>query len=70
MSSKHKHQQESQSFGEFPLSFFACPNPDCAGFTYTKPVTPKPLLGLHRGRFSTMAKHSRRSFRRRPRPRR
>jgi hypothetical protein len=32
MSSKHKHQQESQSFGEFPLFFFACPNPDCADF--------------------------------------
>jgi len=43
---------------------------ECAGFTYTKPVTPKPLLGLHRGRFPTMAKHSHRSFRRRPRSRR
>jgi ATP-dependent RNA helicase RhlE len=26
---------------------------ECPGFTYTKPDTPKPLLGLHRGRFST-----------------
>jgi ATP-dependent RNA helicase RhlE len=42
---------------------------ECPGFTYTKPVTPKPLLGLHRGRFSAMSKHSRFSFSRRPRPR-
>jgi ATP-dependent RNA helicase RhlE len=42
---------------------------ECPGFTYTKPVTPKPLLGLHRGRFSAMGKHSRHSFSRRPRPR-
>ena len=43
---------------------------ECPGFTYTKPDTPKPLLGLHRGRFSS-AKRSRFASRRRhPRPRR
>ncbi len=44
---------------------------ECPGFTYTKHDTPKPLLGLHRGRFSTAGKRSRfASRRRRPRPRR
>jgi ATP-dependent RNA helicase RhlE len=44
---------------------------ECPGFTYTKPVTPKPLLGLHRGRFSTAGRRSHfASRRRRPRPRR
>jgi len=38
---------------------------ECAGFTYTKPD--KPLLGLHRGRFST-AKRSRFASRRRRPP--
>jgi hypothetical protein len=41
---------------------------ECPGFTYTKPVTPKPLLGLHRGRFSTAGKRSRFASHR-PRPR-
>ena len=41
-----------------------------SGFTYTKPVKPKTLLGLHRGRFSTKSKHRGRSFGRRPRKRR
>jgi ATP-dependent RNA helicase RhlE len=44
---------------------------ECPGFTYTKPVTPKPQLGLHRGKFSTAGKRSRfASRRRRPHPRR
>ncbi|MGA2172487.1 MAG: DEAD/DEAH box helicase [Sedimentisphaerales bacterium] len=43
---------------------------ECPGFTYTKIDKPKPLLGLHRGRFSTKSKHSRHSFSRRPRSRR
>ena len=44
---------------------------ECPGFTYTKPVRPKPQLGLHRGRFSTAGRKSRfASRRRRPRPRR
>ena len=40
MAKEHIHQQESQnsanpheqSLPEYPLSFFACPNPDCAHF--------------------------------------
>jgi len=44
---------------------------ECPGFTYIKPLTPKPQLGLHRGKFSTARKGSRfASRRRRPRPRR
>jgi ATP-dependent RNA helicase RhlE len=43
---------------------------ECPGFTYTKPHKPKPLLGLHRGRFPTAAKRSRFASHRRPRPRR
>jgi len=44
---------------------------ECPGFTYTKPVRPKPLLGLHRGRFSAAGRTSRHSYhRRRARPRR
>jgi ATP-dependent RNA helicase RhlE len=45
---------------------------ECPGFTYTKPPDmPKPILGLHRGRFSTVGKRSRfASRRRRPHPRR
>jgi ATP-dependent RNA helicase RhlE len=44
---------------------------ECPGFTYIKPAdAPKPLLGLHRGRFSTISKHGRHSFGRRPRRRR
>jgi ATP-dependent RNA helicase RhlE len=39
---------------------------ECPGFTYTRIVTPKPQLGLHRGRFAT----SRHSYRTHPRPRR
>ncbi|MBN2019604.1 MAG: DEAD/DEAH box helicase [Sedimentisphaerales bacterium] len=42
---------------------------ECPGYTYTKLVTPKPLLGLHRGRFSAMGGR-RHPFRRRPRQRR
>ena len=54
MSSKHKHQQESQSFGEFPLFFFACPNPDCADFNppYVRRTSPRcqrqPAEGYYR----------------------
>jgi len=44
---------------------------ECPGFTYTKSVAPKPLLGLHRGRFSAAGRTSRHSYRpRRARPRR
>jgi ATP-dependent RNA helicase RhlE len=45
---------------------------ECPGFTYTKPPDmPKPILGLHRGRFSTVGRRSRfASRRRRPHPRR
>jgi len=32
MAKKHIHQRESQPFTEYPLSFFACPNHDCADF--------------------------------------
>jgi hypothetical protein len=32
MAKKHIHQRESQPFAEHPLSFFACPNPNCADF--------------------------------------
>jgi len=41
---------------------------ECPGFTYTKPHKPKPLLGLHRGRFPT-ARRGARFARRRPRSR-
>jgi ATP-dependent RNA helicase RhlE len=45
---------------------------ECPGFTYIHIKTEKPKIqpGLHRGRFSAMGKHGRRSFSRRPRPRR
>jgi ATP-dependent RNA helicase RhlE len=44
---------------------------ECPGFTYTKPITPKPLLGLHRGRFPAAGRTSRHSYRqRRTRPKR
>ncbi|MFZ0034637.1 MAG: DEAD/DEAH box helicase [Sedimentisphaerales bacterium] len=43
---------------------------ECPGFTYTKLHTPKPLLGLHRGRFSSAGKGSRFASHRRPRLRR
>jgi ATP-dependent RNA helicase RhlE len=43
---------------------------ECPGFTYIKPITPKPLLGLHRGRFSAMGRRSRRTFGRHHRLRR
>jgi len=43
---------------------------ECAGFTYTKPVTPKPLLGPNRGRFPTAKRARFASRRRHPRPRR
>jgi ATP-dependent RNA helicase RhlE len=44
---------------------------ECPGFTYTKLVTPKPLLGLHRGRFPAAGRRSHSAFRgHRPRPRR
>jgi len=39
---------------------------DCPGYTYTKIDTPKPKLGLHRGKFSTSAKRTFHTFRRRP----
>jgi len=42
---------------------------ECPGFTYTKPHTSKPLLGMHRGKFSTAGKRSRFASRR-PRRRR
>jgi superfamily II DNA/RNA helicase len=42
---------------------------ECPGFTYVKPHTPKPLLGMHRGKFSTAGRKSR-STSRRPRRRR
>jgi len=32
MAKKHVHPQKSQPFAEYPLSFFASPNPDCADF--------------------------------------
>ncbi len=32
---------------------------ECNGFTYTKTHTPKPLLGMHRGKFSTAGRRSR-----------
>ena len=32
MAKKHIHPRESQPFAEYPLSFFACPHPDCADF--------------------------------------
>lgn len=32
MAKKHIHQRQSQPFAEHPLSFSACPNPDCADF--------------------------------------
>jgi ATP-dependent RNA helicase RhlE len=43
---------------------------ECPGFTYTKPNTPKPLLGLHRGRFSTAGRRPRFASHRHPRRRR
>jgi len=43
---------------------------ECEGFTYTRPATPKRVLGLHKGRFSTAGRKSRGSYRRRPRQRR
>jgi len=42
---------------------------ECPGFTYFKPHTPKPLLGMHRGKFST-AKRGTRFASRRPRRKR
>jgi len=39
---------------------------ECPGFTYTRIETPKPLLGLHRGRFAAAGKRPHRSFGRRP----
>jgi ATP-dependent RNA helicase RhlE len=38
---------------------------ECPGFTYTRIETPKPLLGLHRGRFAAAGKRPHRSFGRR-----
>lgn len=32
MAKKHAKPTENRSLPEFPLSFFACPNPDCADF--------------------------------------
>jgi len=43
---------------------------ECPGFTYTKLRTPKPLLGLHRGKFPKAGRKSRSTSRRRPRRRR
>ncbi len=44
---------------------------ECPGFTYTKPDTPKPLLGLHRGRLPSAGKRLHFASRRRqPRQRR
>jgi len=43
---------------------------ECPGFTYTKPNKPKPLIGLHRGKFSTAKRGKRFTSRRRPRQRR
>ena len=43
---------------------------ECPGFTYTKPRTPKPLLGMHRGKFPNAGRKSRSTSRRRPRRRR
>ncbi len=63
---EHKYLRQIEKFISRQFTPVECP-----GFTYTKPVTPKPLLGLHRGRFSTAGKRSRfASRRRRPRPRR
>jgi ATP-dependent RNA helicase RhlE len=39
---------------------------ECPGFTYTRIETPKPLLGLHRGRFAAAGKRPHRAFGRRP----
>jgi ATP-dependent RNA helicase RhlE len=39
---------------------------ECPGFTYTRIETPKPPLGLHRGRFSTAGRRPHRAFGRRP----
>ena len=38
---------------------------ECPGFTYTRIEPPKPLLGLHRGRFAAAGKRPHRSFGRR-----
>jgi ATP-dependent RNA helicase RhlE len=35
---------------------------ECPGFTYTKPITPKSPLGLHRGRFAAGGKRSHMAF--------
>jgi ATP-dependent RNA helicase RhlE len=43
---------------------------ECPGFTYTKPNKPKPLLGMHRGKFPNAGRKSRFTSRRRPRRRR
>ncbi len=43
---------------------------ECPGFTYTKPRTPKPLLGMHRGRFPNAGRRGRSTSRRRPRRKR
>jgi len=43
---------------------------ECPGFTYVKPHTPKPLLGMHRGKFSKTGRKSRSTSRRKPRRRR
>jgi hypothetical protein len=32
MAKEHIHQQKSRPSTEYPLSFFACPNHDCADF--------------------------------------
>lgn len=32
MAKKHKTKNKTPTYGELPLSFFACPNPDCAHF--------------------------------------
>jgi ATP-dependent RNA helicase RhlE len=42
---------------------------ECPGFTYVKHNIPKPLLGLHRGRFSGTGRKSRFAYRRTSRPR-
>jgi len=32
MAKKHIQQRESRPFAQYPLSYFACPNPDCPNF--------------------------------------
>ncbi|MGA1979522.1 MAG: DEAD/DEAH box helicase [Sedimentisphaerales bacterium] len=58
---EHKHLRRIEKFIGRDFTPVECP-----GFTYTKPNIPKPLLGLHRGRFSTAKRGSRFASRRRP----